>query len=581
MPFTIAAMLAVHQSQAAWQTTAERTAFRQTGTYAEAVEFCSRLDKASENAVVVKMGLSPQGREMVALILSKEPGFRSGKSANKPVVLVQNGIHSGEIEGKDACMMLARDMVVGNAPLSGLLDEVNLVILPVFSLDAHERRSPYNRANQNGPEEMGWRATAQNLNLNRDYIKADGGEMRLLLEKAQIWKPDFFIDNHTTDGGDWQYVVQYDVPVGPCLDSEVSDVSKKFVKDVMPQVDGDGFLTAPYFGGFSYANPERGISLSTFGPRYSTGYFSMRNTPSLLVETHVLKPYEARVKGTYSINLRTFQWVAKNAKGLLGATRGAADRAKALKVGSDLVVTNRTAQTSRPFTFRGLEYAPNKSEISGGTINHWTDKKVDIQTTIRDEQIAGLAVKLPAAYLVPRAWTDVVDRLKLHGIQFSRVKASQALDSDVQLFVEPKLGTATFEGRQMPTYGLKPSKRKIQVMAGDLVVPVGQPLTRLVAQMLEPSAPDSFAKWGFFNVVFEEKEYAEDYALEPIAKKMLASDPALKAEFEERLNDPAFANNPNARLRFFFERSPYFDDHLNVYPILRLDQSEANRLLEQ
>lgn len=572
-----------------WQTLAEKTGFAKTGRYDEAVAFCRKLDAASNDAEVRVFGQSPQGRDMVALVLSRDPAFRSGRGSTRPVVMVQNGIHSGEIEGKDASMMLAREMVVpanklggtGSAPrLGSILDKVSIVIVPVFSCDAHERYSKYNRPNQNGPEEMGWRATAQNFNLNRDYVKADAGEMQNLLELIGTVNPDFFIDNHTTDGGDWQYVVQYDVPYGPAMDQGVSDISRKFVTDVMPLVDADGYLTAPYFGGFSYRAPQRGISLSAFGPRYSTGYMAARNRPSLLVETHVLKDYRTRVYGTYSLNLRTFEWCGKAGSRLMRACQDADSACRDLKEGDEIVLTSRTAPTSRPFLFKGLRYEPYKSDVSGGEIDHWTTEKVDIPTTIRDEFLPGLTVKLPHAYLVPRQWAEALTRSVWHGFEYRQVKRATTLKTDVTVFVGPKLATSTFEGRVQPTFTTRTESREVPIHPGDVVIPVGQPLGRLAAQVFEPSAPDSFVKWGLFNIVFEGKEYAEDYAIEPWAKKALETDAALKAEFEARLKDETFAKSPAARLAFFYERSPYYDSRLNVYPVLSLTKAQADSILK-
>lgn len=568
--------------QSDWSLTCEKTKFRQTGTYAEAVDFCRRLDAASPEAQVIQFGTSPEGRPMIALVLSRDRTFTpAGRQKSKrPLIFIQNGIHSGEIEGKDASLILAREILI-TKERAALLDRVNIIIVPVYSCDAHERRSKYNRANQNGPEEMGWRATSQNFNLNRDYVKVDGGETQALLPFLNDWDPDFFIDNHTTDGGDWQYIVQWDVPAHPGMDSAVVEASRALVADVMPKVDRDGFLTAPYFGGIDPANPERGIRLSAFGPRYSTGYQAAWNRVSLLVETHVLKPYEPRVWGTHSINRHAIEWCGANAAKLVGAREQARKAAAALKASDKLTISAKNAGTWRPWTFKGFRFDPYQSEISGGQIPRWTKEPTTVESRIADTFVPDVSVELPAAYLVPRSRTDVLELLRLHRVKTTTLKfagGERTLSAEVTVFADVKFAARPFESRFSPSFVVRREPRQIIVRDGAVLVPVNQPAIRLIATMFEPDAEDSLVRWGQFNAIFEEKEYAEAYAMEPIAKRMLETMPGLQAEFDERLKDSAFAGNPAARLRFFYERSPYFDKAWNVHPIVRLTEAQVREL---
>lgn len=571
-----------------WELTCERTNYAKTGRYAESYAFCENLSLLP-NVQMVPIGESPEGRPMIVMILSTDPDVLDFEKRKKPLLYINNGIHSGEIEGKDADLILARRMMCpdgrpeSDPNWSGLLDKVSLAFTPVFSVDAHERMSAFNRANQNGPDEMGWRVTGENLNLNRDFVKADGLEMQNLLNYLNDIEPDFYIDNHTTDGGDWQYVAQYDVPALPTMPPETVELAKKFVAEVMPLSDKAGFLTAPYFGNFDERRPERGISLSPFGPRYSTGYWAARNRPSMLVETHVLKPYKERVMATLELNRLTLEWMGKNAS-LLRAKNLAADlNSGAMKEGDDLILSARNSGKTRPFIFKGLKFEPYKSDVSGGEIPHWTREKVDYPTVIRDDFEPGLTVKAPAGWLVPSNLRDVMSRLKLHRIEMIPV-ANTVIETKmklpVQRFIGFKLGTQTFEGRMMPQFKLEAAEREVAIPVGSVVVPVGQRLGRLAAQLLEAESGDSFAAWGFFNGFMEQKEYAEAYAMEPYAKKML-EDPAIKAAFEEALRDPAFAGSPGARLNWFFERSPYYDSRLGINPVIRLTGAEFAKLTKK
>lgn len=569
-----------------WRLTCEKTDFMRTGRYEEALKFCRELDKASDSCTIYEIGVSPENRPMVVVVLSRDTDALNPLGRTKPLLFIENGIHSGEIEGKDSTLILARRIIrpkgaPQEADLSKLLDNVNIAFIPVFSVDAHERMSPYNRANQNGPIEMGWRATSENLNLNRDFAKADAMEMQNLLPFLSKVKPDFFIDNHTTDGGDWQYTVQYDVPMYPTMADQTVSISKKYVDAVIPQIEKDGFLSAPYFGGFDDRRPERGITLSSFGPRYSTGYQAVRNRPSLLVETHVLKPYAPRLWGTYSANLRTIEWMGANAEALLAANAEADTSTAAHKEGDSLALTARNSGATRPFTFKGLKFDPYRSEISGGEIPRWTREKVDHQTVIRDQFSPAMMVKLPAGYLVPGYLWPVIQRLRWHGIEYSPISeemVGKTIRMKVQMFTEVKLATSTNESRVSPQFQLIDVDRDITIPEGSVVVPISQPLARLVANLLETSSPEGFAYWGFFNVYLENKEYAEAYAMEPIAKKMLEDDPKLKAEFEEKLKDATFASNSGARLNFFFERSKWFDQRYRICPIYRLTTGEFETL---
>jgi hypothetical protein len=585
MVLPVLAMLTSATVDYDWRLTFEKTDYRATGRYEESLTFCRQLMQ-QPHVDVYEVGKSPEGRDMIVVVVSTDSNVLDPKKRKKPLLYINNGIHSGEIEGKDATMVLARRLVnPDGAPdepnWSKLLDRVSLAFTPVFSVDAHERFSRFNRVNQNGPEEMGWRATAQNLNLNRDWMKVDGLETRHLLSFTNSVEPDFYIDNHTTDGGDWQYVVQWDVPRYPTMSGSSQAVSQKYIADVLPRVEEAGYLTAPYFGGFDERNPERGISLSYFSPRFSTGYWSMRNRPSLLVETHVLKPYKDRLLATLEINYRTLEWMAENSAALMSANK-VADGAH-VREGDDLVLTARNSGRTRPFTFKGLKFDPYKSEVSGGEIPRWTRDKVEHATVIRDIFEPGLVVKAPAGWFVPRSLVEVVDRLKWHQIDLIPVRnevVGKATRLRAQKLTEVRFGGSTFEGRSMPQFRIVEVDREVVIPEG-YVVRVDQRLGRLAAQLLEPEAPDSFLSWGFLNAFLESKEYAESYAMEPIAAKMLADDAALRAEFEEKLKDPAFAGNPGARLDWFYERSPYFDSRYRIHPIYRLDGVTLSEMVKK
>jgi hypothetical protein len=565
-----------------WQLTAERTNFKDTGRYEEAVEFCRKLDRESDQAKMFTMGKSPQGRDVVVLILSKEKDFspEAMKKSKKPLVFIENGIHSGEIEGKDASLMMARDILITKTEAK-LLDQANIAIVPIFGVDAHERFGPYNRANQNGPTEMGWRTNARNINLNRDFIKADADEMRALLGFLNKWTPDVFFDNHVTDGGDWQYIMTFDIGRWPTMDAEAQKFSERMNDHLLTTMNRDGWVTGPYFGGINYNNPMQGAALDTYSPRYSHGYYALHNRPAILVETHVLKEYKPRVLSTYAIMKLAINYAGTNAAELKRIGRDADERERQLKEGDSLVITTKTKDEWRDWTFKGYEYKPYQSEVTGGQVRAWGTTPVDFPSRIKDQFIPGDSVVLPAAYLVPPQWKEVIALLDLHGLKYERVKmpgVQRREKRKVTVFSNVKFPASPFESRFMPTFEAKEEERMVTIADGSVIVPVNQPGARILVTMMEPAAEDSLVHWGFFNQVFVRTEYAEDYAMEPFAKKMLASDAKLKAEYEEKLKDPVFAGNPGARLNWLFERSPFYDETYSVHPVLRLSQRDVESL---
>jgi len=559
-----------------WSTAYERSGYVSTGDYDEAVAYCQRLASASPFARVIKYGKSPQGRDMIALLVSGEKAFSPSamSKSRRPLVFVQNGIHAGEIEGKDASLVLLRDMLVDHRR-DDLLRGANYLFVPIYNVDGHERRSPYNRINQNGPANMGFRGTGQNYNLNRDYMKLDAPESWAQVALLHRYKPDFFFDNHTTDGADYPYSVMLCTPNGANLPSSMATWQRSLYNGVKAGCDKDGFLTAPYFE-LDESNPARGITVDDFGPRYSNGYLTLMNRPSMLVETHMLKPYRHRVDATYSVMLHTIQRCIADAPALKAMNRQAdADEAAGRAI--NVLDTQLTAE-KKPFTFIGWTRTPFKSEITGSMVPHWDHVRIEIPTTIRDVYESSLTVTLPAAYAIPPEWTEVIEKLRLHGLQMTVLKKPLSGNFDGYRFSGVKYATNPFEGRFQPSFTLQTVSESRDLPAGTVIVPLNQVGAKLAMALLEPAAPDSLVKWGLFNNIFEQKEYFETYSMEAVAADMLRKDPSLKTAFEEKLKDPAFASNPRARLQFFFERSPYLDSFLNRYPVVRLNPRQLSTI---
>jgi hypothetical protein len=569
-----------------WRTHAERTAHVATGRYAEAVDFCRRLAATSPYAHYTTFGVSGEGRELPLLILSTERAFtpEAARRSPRPLLLVQNCIHAGECEGKDACLELARDMLVCGQHLE-LLRGVNVLILPIFNVDGHERCGPHNRVNQNGPQEMGWRTTAVNLNLNRDYMKADAVEMQAWLRLWNTWRPDLIIDNHTTDGHDHQYDLFYAVTADQDVAAPVAAwVKEHLLPGVLPALAADGYRALPY----SFPRNPEGLSegimaTGPMSPRLSTGYAAACNRVGILVETHALLPYGRRVRATYEFLRRTLEILSQAPQALRSAIRQADEQAIAARGGDhdgQVPLHFEPADESRRITYHGVEAHQRPSEVTGGEVLEYTKTPLDVETDLFEGWRTALAITPPVAYLVPPQWTAVIARLELHGVRLLRLAAPCTLEVESYRFEDVKFAETPYEGRQTARYQTVPIRERRAFAAGTVVVPLAQARAKLAVHLLEPDAPDSLAGWGFFNAIFERKEYFEAHVMEPIARQMLADDPGLRKELEERLAaDEAFAKDPRARLDFFYRRSPYWDAAYCIYPVARLtDEAVLERL---
>ena len=567
-----------------WRTRAERSNYEETGRYLEVVDFCRRLANHTY-AQYETFGVSGEGRELLLLILSQDCPLSARRAPDgKLRVLLQNCIHPGECAGKDASLELARDILITGRH-KHLLDEVDLLIMPIFSPDGHERFSPYSRINQNGPKEMGWRVTATNLNLNRDYTKADAIEMQSWLRFWRAWQPDLFFDNHTTNGSDHQYDLFYATTVGPAVDPAITGwLEERLLPTVLPELVDDGHLTLEYSFPRNRADLLKGINAAiAFSPRYSTGYSVICDRPSLLVEVHAHKSYGQRVRATYDIMLHTLEELNRNPDQLRAAIHAAEVRCiKTRGAGLDgrIALTVSRGDDSRPITYKALAATVRSSHITGGDVIEYGEQPLDVETRLFHESRVEKAVIPPAAYLVPPQWKEVIKRLELHGVEFFRLPRSERLEVETYRFENVEFPERPYEGRFQPRYETVAGCATWNFPAGTAVVSMNQPRAKVAAHLLEPEAPDSLVAWGLLNAIFERKEYAESYIMEPIARRMLMDDSALKQEFEEQLqNDESFANNPGARLDFFYQRSPYWDAAFNVYPVARLmDQTILDRV---
>ena len=557
-------------------TVAERSGFLRTGRYAEVIELCDAFATAYPDAVrCAQFGTTPEGRPMKLLVVTRSGAFtaQAAKAKGVPVMLVQGGIHAGEIDGKDAGFLALRQALDGEAAIGDLAQQV-LLFVPVFNIDGHERFGAWNRPNQRGPEQMGWRTTAQNYNLNRDYVKADAPEMQAMLALVEAWDPLATIDLHVTDGAKFQHDVSVQVEPLHAGDVELRKAGTALRDGVIARLDAQGSMALPFYPSFVESDdPASGFEDGVSPPRFSNGYFQLRNRFGMLVETHSWKDYPTRVRITRNAIVALLDLVAEHGRQWLAIAQAADARAAQL-AGTRVPLDWKATDKVRMIDFAGYRYTRTPSDISGALMTHYDESQPDTwHVPLRDEVVPDHVVVAPrAGYLVPPAHAVWVgEKLKLHGIQFRALQQAMP-EAPVEAFRADStaFGKQSFEGHQRLDVTGTWQPESQDLVAGTLFVPIAQPKARLVMALLEPQAPDSLLAWGEFNNAFEQKEYMEAYVAEDVAHAMLAHDPALQAAFEQRLHeDPAFAASPRARLDFFYHRHASYDRRYNLYPVLR------------
>jgi hypothetical protein len=486
-----------------WKTHFEQSGFLSTPNYIKTLSYITKISEKSKYAELISFGETPQGRELVCLLVSKKQAFTpdEAKKTGLPVVMLVNGIHPGEICGKDASLLLLREILITKEK-EYLLDSLTLLVVPVFNVDGHERRSPYNRINQIGPEETGWRVTAQNLNLNRDWLKADAPEMQQLLKLFSDWMPDVFVDSHSTDGADFQYSVLYKLPIFqdlyPPMESFTRDKLAPYLEET---TTNDGFLIAPYLG-FREHNLEKGLSEWVPSPRFSHGYAAVRNRIGLLIEAHVLKPYKERVYATKSVVTNLLQFVYNNKQEILD-----------LNYAADTIEPKQLVQKERyfpaafepadyeiPFYFKGFKWKKEYSEISGSERLIFTDEPMEMTVPYKPYMNVTDSIAAPYAYAIPPEYSYLAERLALHGVEYHVLAKPLTTVVTKYKFTNAELSAYSYESRQTVSNVVYDElSEELSLPAGTVIIKVEQPAAKIILSAFEPKLADSFLRWGFLN----------------------------------------------------------------------------------
>ncbi|MFP4448572.1 MAG: M14 family metallopeptidase [Bacteroidales bacterium] len=554
--------------------------YKETPRYEETIEYCKNLASSSEWIDYQTFGTSPQQRDLPLLILDKKGNFDASSvhSSGNGVILIEACIHPGEPDGKDAGLMLLRDLAIKQQN-TDVLDNLTILFIPIVNVDGHERFGPYNRINQNGPKEMGWRTNAQNLNLNRDFLKADAPEIQQWLQLFNKWMPDFFIDIHTTDGADYQYPITYAMEIFGNMDKTLTNWQEDiYLKELKDKMRASGQPIFRYISLKEWHNPESGIVEWAAEPRLSQGYTAIRNRPGLLVETHMLKDYKTRVSATYNLLKHTLEILDNKKDNLKTMVRSADEKTASESFRENkLAVDFKNTSDSTIIDFEGIEYKVKKSDLTGAKWYQYGDEPKTFKVPYYNDIIPAQKVQLPEYYIIPPEWTEVIKRIKLHGIQTKKIAKEITLKVNTFKFSNVKWDEQPFEGRhRIQSFEIDTLTKTKKFPKGSVVIDMNQPSARVIAHILEPSAPDSYLKWGFFNTIFEQKEYAEMYVMEKKARKMLDTNKQIREQFEKKMKeDEEFSNNPWSILNWFYQRTPYWDKKKDVYPVGKIYDDKA------
>lgn len=557
---------------AQYQTLFEKSGGKQTPTYEEGIAFYRQLARNFPQVQMQEKGPTDSGRPLHLILYSRNKVFdiKKLKAQGKAVLFINNAIHPGEPDGVDASMMLLRDMLVHPAKFPEL-DSVVVAIIPFYNIGGALNRNNTTRTNQVGPEEYGFRGNARNYDLNRDFIKSDTRNARSFAAIFHALDPDLFADTHVSNGADYQYVMTLDYAQKDKLGGPLGDFNDKvFLPYMYKHLKETGYEATPYVNAYGQT-PDKGFVQFPDWPRYSTGYAALFHTIGVMTETHMLKPYDQRVKSTYAYLHGNIRFLAAYRKALLKLR---SETKEAVKKQEKFAITwqvDKSKQSTIAFKGYEPEYIP--SEVSGLPRLHYDrSKPFTKDIPFYDTYVPLDEVTRPEAYIIPQGWHNIVELLRLNGVEMNVLDKDSEINVETYHIQELETPKQPFEGHYWHTsVKLRTEKQKLIFKKGDWVVPTDQSANRYIIETLEPKAVDSFFKWNFFDTILQAKEHYSGYVFEDLASDLLKKSPELKARLEEkRKADPEFAKNGNAQLDFIYQNSDYAEKEYMRYPIFRV-----------
>lgn len=548
----------------------EKTQGQETATYEECIAYYRQLDKRFPQISIREMGPTDAGYPLHLVIYSPSGDFNfaSLRKKNKRIILINNGIHSGEPDGIDASMMLLRDLALGK---KNLPDNIVLAVIPVYNIGGALNRSTDYRVDQNGPAAFGSRGNARNYDLNRDFIKADSRNARSFQQIYQLTDPDVFVDNHVSNGADYQHIMtllstehnKMGGAMGSFLHSEFEPGLYKLMKE-------KGYDLVPYVNHFG-ETPENGWITYADGPRYSSGYTTLFHTFGFVPETHMLKPYPQRVQATYALMESFISFVSVHSEQI--KTLRAQTKEQEKTQASFPLEWNVDTSHYSYINFKGYAAGHKPSEISGQPRLYYDrSKPFEKQVKFYDNVVAGNFIQKPLAYVIPQGWWNVLDLLKNNKVQMRRFTQDTSIYVETYHIDDYKTAPRPYEGHYIHSdVKVSVTKDTMHFRKGDYYIPMNQVANRYLIETLEPTGGDSFFAWNFFDPILARKEWYSHYVFEDIAAGYLKSNPALQEQLKQkRTADSAFAKNGEAQLRFVYEHSPYSEPGYLRYPVYRI-----------
>lgn len=540
-----------------------------TATYTEAIAHYKALDTKHKTIQVNEFGMTDSGYPLHEVIITADGIFDPSqiRENRKAILFVNNAIHPGEPCGVDASMMLARDL---QTQYGDLLRSTTVVIIPIYNISGHLNRGSFSRANQQGPQAYGFRGNAQNLDLNRDFIKGDTENARSFNQLYSKWSPDIFIDNHTSNGADYPYVMTIIPTQKDKMEAPLSTyMQERLLPDQFSRMKTRGYEMTPYV--YARTTPDEGIAGFLDLARYSSGYANLHNSISFMPETHMLKPFNDRVMSTYYFMVSMLEHISENKDDILEA------RAESIKISTQKTefdinwTIDRDAVESVNFKGYTAKYKPSKvSGIDRLYYDHNDpyEKEIPFYNTYKST----ITVKKPNAYIIPRAYKHIVDRMKSNGVEVFRLNKDEIRQVEIYKILDYESPKTPYEGHFLhKNVALEKSMQSVQYHKGDYIIYTNQAMNKYIIETLEPQGPDSWFAWNYFDGILMQKEHFSSYVFEDLAAEFLNNNPAVKDELESRKKeDPEFAKNAYAQLNFVYEKSPHYEPTFMRYPVGRL-----------
>ena len=550
----------------------EKTEGKETPEYKDIISYYEQLAEAYPQISLFSFGQTDAGKPLHLVVYSAEGIYNVDEITNSPKnrILINNGIHPGESDGIDASMLLLRD-IVQNDSLKKKYKNSLIGVIPVYNVGGALNRNSHTRANQNGPVSYGFRGNGRNFDLNRDFIKQDTKNAAAFAEIFHTVNPDVFIDNHASNGADYQYALthlftQHDKlggNLGTFLENEMRP-------DIEKSLQEKEIIITPYVNVWGNT-PEAGFSQFFDSPRYSTGYATLFHTLGLMVETHMLKPYKIRVTQTYELMLSALDFIEEKSEKIKSLRANAVSEILQHKTYPITYKVNQENPTV--LNFKGYEATIINSKVTNGKrLFYDTTKPFTKEINYYNNFLREKEISIPKAYVLKQGWHKIIDRLKNNNIQFSTFNKDTTIIVQVNHISDYKTRSAAYEGHYLH-YNTTVSKstKKVAFRTGDLYIPINQNGVRYLLETLEASATDSFFNWNFFDTILQQKESYSAYVFEDIAVDVLAKNQALKKQFEDKLKkEEAFTNNPRAQLDFIYKNSKHYEKaHLRL-PVFKI-----------